>query len=66
MWDYSQDACIAIMTGHKGPVRGLLWNPEIPYLVVSGSWDSEIRVWDVREGKCLDTMSDHGADVYGE
>lgn len=33
---------------------------------VAGSWDYTIRVWDTRDGTCLDTVYDHGADVYGE
>lgn len=31
-----------------------------------GSWDYTIRVWDTRDGTCLDTVCDHGADVYGK
>lgn len=31
-----------------------------------GSWDYTIRVWDTRDGTCLDTAYDHGADVYGK
>lgn len=66
IWDYTQDACVSVLSGHSGPVRGLLWSPEIPYLLVSGSWDYTVRVWDTREGTCLDTVYDHGADVYGK
>ncbi|KAI2668356.1 WD repeat-containing protein 17 [Labeo rohita] len=51
--------------GHTAPVRGLMWNTEVPYLLTSGSWDYTIRVWDTRDGTCLDTVYDHGADVYG-
>ncbi|XP_075411902.1 WD repeat-containing protein 17 isoform X5 [Tenrec ecaudatus] len=65
IWDYTQDACINILSGHTAPVRGLMWNTEIPYLLISGSWDYTIKVWDTREGICLDTVYDHGADVYG-
>ena len=54
------------LSGHKGPVRGILWNSEIPYLVISGSWDATIRMWDIRDGgRCIQAVSDHGADVYG-
>lgn len=42
-----------------------MWNTEIPYLLISGSWDYTIKVWDTRDGTCLDTVYDHGADVYG-
>jgi len=67
MWDYTQEGgCIRLFQGHTAPVRGLLWNPEIPYLLMSGSWDYTIRVWDTRDGACLDTILDHGADVYGK
>lgn len=66
IWDYTQDACINILSGHTAPVRGLMWNTEIPYLLISGSWDYTIKVWDTREGTCLDTVCDHGADVYGK
>nr|XP_008975328.3 WD repeat-containing protein 17 isoform X5 [Pan paniscus] len=65
IWDYTQDACINILNGHTAPVRGLMWNTEIPYLLISGSWDYTIKVWDTREGTCVDTVYDHGADVYG-
>lgn len=36
IWDYTQDTCINVLSGHKAPVRGLLWNTEIPYLLISG------------------------------
>lgn len=65
IWDYTQDACINVLSGHTAPVRGLMWNTEVPYLLTSGSWDYSIRVWDTRDGTCLDTVYDHGADVYG-
>jgi len=66
MWDYTQEGgAIRIFRGHAGPVRGLLWNPEVPYLLMSGSWDSSIRIWDTRDGACIDIIQDHGADVYG-
>ncbi len=67
VWDYTRedDAVAAVLRGHTAPVRGLLWSTEVPYLVLSGSWDYSIRVWDTRDGACLDTVLDHGADVYG-
>ena len=65
VWDYTAESCILTLQGHNGPVRGLLWSPEIPYMLFSGSWDYSIRIWDIRDGACLDTILDHGADVYG-
>ncbi len=43
----------------------LYLNCKILYHFV-GSWDYTIRVWDTRDGTCLDTVYDHGADVYGK
>ena len=37
IWDYTQDACINVLSGHTAPVRGLLWNTEVPYLLTSGT-----------------------------
>lgn len=37
IWDYTQDACINVLSGHKAPVRGLMWNTELPYLLISGN-----------------------------
>lgn len=37
IWDYTQDACINVLSGHTAPVRGLLWNTEVPYLLISGT-----------------------------
>jgi WD40 repeat protein len=66
VWDMSQSDSVCRLSGHSAPVRGLTWNHEIAYLLVSGSWDSSIRVWDVRDGACVYVVVDHGADVYGE
>ena len=66
MWDYTEERNHIVLEGHTAPVRGLVWNTEIPYLIMSGSWDYSIRIWDTRDGACLDTVLDHGADVYGE
>ncbi len=53
------------MNGHTENVRALVWHSEIPYMVLSGSWDGTIRVWDYRNQSCLSVVWDHHADVYG-
>ena len=65
VWEYTQESCVLVLSGHHGPVRGVLWNTEIPYLLMSGSWDYRILIWDTRDGACVETLLDHGADVYG-
>ena len=65
VWDYSNGSCVMVLKGHKAPVRGLLWNTELPHLLITGSWDYSIRIWDTRDGANIDTVLDHGGDVYG-
>ncbi len=37
-----------VLSGHTHNVRALVWHYEIPWLLLSGSWDGTIRVWDIR------------------
>eukprot|EP00899_Mesostigma_viride_P007613 jgi/Mesvir1/16853/Mv15740-RA.3 len=56
---------VAVLVGHTSNVRALEWHSELPWVVVSGSWDASIRVWDTRTSACLAVSRDHHADVYG-
>ncbi|CAM9571135.1 unnamed protein product [Sphacelaria rigidula] len=38
----------AVLRGHTSNVRPLHWNTELPWLLLSGSWDGTIRAWDIR------------------
>lgn len=49
-----------VLQGHVSNVRGLLWHSEIPFLVVTGSWDATIRMWDVRTATCLKVRQHNG------
>ena len=53
------------LKGHTNYVRALAFNPELPWVLVSGSWDATIKLWDTRSGSCLFTINEHAADVYG-
>jgi WD repeat-containing protein 17 len=46
-------------------VRAISFNPELPWCLISGSWDATIKLWDCRSGACLYTIQEHTADVYG-
>lgn len=52
------------LSGHTNYVRALCWSHEIPCLLLSGSWDCSIRLWDSIRGTCLSVIRDHTADVY--
>ena len=53
-----------VLVGHKANVRAITWSFEHKSLLLSGSWDSTIRLWDARNGICLQVVNDHSADVY--
>lgn len=57
-----------VLEGHSNKVRPILWHSEVPHLLLSGSWDGDIRLWDTRVktgNPCLFVAKGHLADVYG-
>ena len=52
------------LLGHRSNVRALNWSDEHSAILISGSWDSTIRIWDVDRAVCLQVVCDHVADVY--
>jgi polyadenylation factor subunit 2 len=47
--------CELKMTGHRWDVKALDWHPTKP-LLVSGSKDNTVKLWDARSGMCLVQM----------
>ncbi|KRZ50306.1 Mitotic checkpoint protein BUB3, partial [Trichinella nativa] len=47
-----ENHCEAILGAHEMPVRCLSYNQNHG-LVVSGSWDKTIKIWDHRVGRCI-------------
>ncbi|KRX22245.1 Mitotic checkpoint protein BUB3 [Trichinella nelsoni] len=47
-----ENHCEAILGAHEMPVRCLSYNQNHG-LVVSGSWDKTIKIWDYRVGRCI-------------
>ena len=45
-----------VLTGHTGSVLCLQYDQNI---IISGSSDSTVRVWDVRSGEMLNTLIHH-------
>lgn len=56
MWDRHSLQCSQILTGHTGSVLCLQYDERI---IVSGSSDSTVRVWDVSSGDMLNTLVHH-------
>ena len=52
------------MTGHTSYVRAIQFNTEFANILLSGSWDATIRVWNLDTQECLQVVEGHAADVY--
>ncbi len=44
-----------VLTGHVGPVQGLAIDPE-GTLLISGSWDNTLNIWDLETGEVRETL----------
>ncbi|CAJ0920960.1 unnamed protein product, partial [Mesorhabditis belari] len=58
VWNVHTEECLHMLTGHTERINSLLFEPERD-LVVSGSHDGTIRVWDVQRGTCIANIVFH-------
>jgi len=57
LWKISEAACIAIFKAHENWVRSVLIHPSGNY-VLSSSDDKSIRVFDIKNNRCLRTLEE--------
>ncbi|CAN6441188.1 unnamed protein product [Victoria cruziana] len=50
VWSMKTGRLLDVLSGHEGPVHGLMFSP-INEILASSSWDKTVRLWDVFEGK---------------
>lgn len=53
-----------VLTGHSGSVWGVKLSPN-SRTIVSCSWDSTIRIWDVKSGRQMHKLEGHSLGVSG-
>ena len=44
------------LTGHTNTVLSVF---AINNIIISGSWDNSIKIWDIDSGKCINTLTSH-------
>jgi WD40 repeat protein len=54
--------CVKTLEGHSGYVYSVCFSKD-DKLVVSGSKDKTLRLWDVASGKCVKTLEGHSDPV---
>lgn len=62
VWSMKTGRLLDILSGHEGPVHGLVFSPTNATLA-SSSWDKTVRLWNVFEGKGSGESFPHTHDV---
>ncbi|KAM7253980.1 hypothetical protein ACFE04_031662 [Oxalis oulophora] len=62
VWSMKTGRLLDALSGHIGPVHGLMFSPSNGYLA-SSSWDKTVRLWDVYGGKAAVETFPHTHDV---
>ncbi|KAJ3415509.1 WD repeat-containing protein 5 [Chytridiales sp. JEL 0842] len=59
---FLQEKSLKVFKGHTNYVFCVNFNPQ-SNLIVSGSFDESVRIWDVKKGKCLRVLPAHSDPV---
>uniref|UniRef100_A0A0E0ITM6 Small-subunit processome Utp12 domain-containing protein n=1 Tax=Oryza nivara TaxID=4536 RepID=A0A0E0ITM6_ORYNI len=62
VWSMKTGRLLDILSGHQGPVHGLMFSA-INAILASSSWDKTVRLWDVFESKGAVETFQHSHDV---
>ncbi|XP_061420309.1 F-box/WD repeat-containing protein 7-like [Lethenteron reissneri] len=62
VWEAPSGRCVAALSGHGGPVRGLGFLCD--GLLVSGSRDRTLKIWNLRTGDCARTLCGHEGPIW--
>lgn len=58
IWDVTAGVCLILLAGHDNWVRGVVFHPGGKFLV-SASDDKTLRIWDLRNKRCMKTIEAH-------
>lgn len=62
VWSMKTGKLLDVLSGHEGPVHGLMFSPSNSVLA-SSSWDKSVRLWDIFQGKGAVETFPHTHDV---
>lgn len=72
IWSMKSDRCIYDFKEHTKEIYTIKWSPTGPgtnnpnkdLVLASASFDASIKIWDVKVGKCLHSLTKHTDPVY--
>ncbi len=77
IWDIQTGQCLQNLQGHHQAVRSVVYSPALPEteisalpqaiagaIIVSGSQDCTVRIWEAATGKCLKVLKGHAERVW--
>ncbi|KAL7294385.1 hypothetical protein TKK_0012390 [Trichogramma kaykai] len=72
IWSMKQDNCLHNLQAHQKEIYTIKWsptgpgtqNPNMNLSLVSASFDSTVRLWDIDRGACIYTLTKHTEPVY--
>lgn len=72
IWSMKQDTCLHDLQAHSKEIYTIKWsptgpgtqNPNMNLTLVSASFDSTVRLWDIERGACIYTLTKHTEPVY--
>ncbi|XP_042856793.1 U3 small nucleolar RNA-associated protein 15 homolog [Penaeus japonicus] len=62
IWDMGDESQVCTLKGHTDFIRAGITSPASENIILSGSYDHTVRLWDTRTGSSVLTV-DHGAPV---
>lgn len=61
IWNLQNGKCLKTLLGHDGPVWSIV---RYDHILVSGSQDKTVKVWDVRRCVLVSNLTGHQAAVF--
>ncbi|KNC82463.1 hypothetical protein SARC_05255 [Sphaeroforma arctica JP610] len=62
VWSLQTGRLLEVLSGHEGPITALHFNP-LTSVLCSGSWDHELRMWDIFDNKASTEALPHTTDI---